>query len=296
MIDDPWTDPTMRSESDDDGLDDWAEPVSWSMLDRSARLIAGGSIAALVITIVGIPFGAWDSTDFVLLLLLGTAIAAVSAWVDVPTPSSATAIPPAVVELAAASVAGVLAVWNLIETLFDIVDGTRGGIVGLILAVTLAIAAAAALAGALERSGGVRVVVASGDLWTRMDAAGLGLVLLGWALNLSIGLWSMSGATLSLAALTLAAVIVLVSTRIAAPIPVAWIGVVLGVFAAWLAIGLWSELTSLGETRIELSASDILAFLVYIVGLGLIIAGGILTALEQGARRPTASPRPPAAV
>ncbi len=297
MLDDPSTDPTMPSDpTDDDLFDDAADQTSWSTLDRSARLIVGGSVAALVVTLLGVPFGAWDSTSFVLLLLVGTALAAGSAWSGDGSSGAIAAIHPAVVELAAASVVGVLAVGNLIDALFDLDAGERGGIVGLILALALAVAATAAVAGALERSGGSRSVLASGDLWTRMSAGGLGLVLVGWALNLSIGLWTMSGATLSLASLTLAGVIVLVSPRVASSIPIAWIGVILGVFAAWLAIGLWNDLAALGETRVELSASDILAFLIYVAGLALIIAGGILTALEQGAPQPTASPRPPAAV
>ena len=39
----------------------------------------------------------------------------------------------------------------------------------------------------------------SGDLWTRLAEVGLVLVLAGWALNLSIGYWTMAAATLTLA-------------------------------------------------------------------------------------------------
>ena len=82
----------------------------------------------------------------------------------------------------------------------------------------------------------------------RITLLGLALVLVGWAPSLSIGLWTMSGPTLTLTALTLAALLVVLSARIAMPVPAAWVGVVLGLFAAWLANGLWSALADLGES------------------------------------------------
>ena len=45
--------------------------AAWSGLDQMAQLVVGGSIAAIVLTILGLPFGTWDSTDFVLLVAGG---------------------------------------------------------------------------------------------------------------------------------------------------------------------------------------------------------------------------------
>jgi hypothetical protein len=266
----------------------------WSKLDETWRLVAGGSIAAIVITVLGIPFGTWDSADFILLVLVATIFSAGTVWAGTSRRRQTMPIPLPVVELCAGSVAAVLAVWNLIGVLANSDNGFRGGIFGVILAIGLAVAAVAILLGALRHGGGARPLLSSGELSTRLALIGLALVLIGWTLNLTIGYWTMAAATLTLASLTLAAVIVILSRQIASPIPAAWIGVVLGVFAAWLAIGLWSTLADLGNRTVDLGISDILAFLIYVVGLALIVVGGVLTALDQGtSHAPTATEPPP---
>jgi hypothetical protein len=229
----------------------------------------------------------------VLLVLAATIITAVTGWAGRSAASWAAMPALPVVELGAGAVAAVIAVLNLIETLADFED-PRGGIVGLVLAIALAIAAAAILVGAFRRNGGARSVLTSGDTWTRLTLGGLGLVLLGWAVNLSVGYWVISAAVLSLAALTIATVVIVLTRRIPSPIPAAWLGVVLGVFAALLAVGLWGELAELGDSQVDLSIVDILAFLIYVVGILVIIAGGVLTALEQGAKTVAPDASPPA--
>ena len=304
MTDNQMTDPAMPSGSLDDlplaaARDATPRPAvidAWAKLDQTDRLLTGGTIATAVVTILGIPFGAWASTDFILILLVATAVAGVAVWLGRPSNVGSVSAPLPLIELAAASVVAVLVVWNAIEIAFDIGSATRGGIVGIVLTAALAVAGSAILAGAFRRVDGARALLASGDLWTRLAEVGLALVLVGWALNLSIGYWTMAAATLTLAVLTLAAVLILLSSRIPSPIPVAWAGVVLGVFAAWLAIGLWSELATLGEQTVDLSITDILSFLVYVVGLGLIVAGGVLTALEQGAKQPATAAEPPTTI
>lgn len=256
--------------------------------------MVGGSLAAIVITILGIPVGAWASTDFVLIMLVASIASVATAWA-VRSYNQPMPIPLPVVELGAGAVAAVLAIWNLIEVVFDL-DAPRGGIFGVILAIGLAIAAVAILVGAVRRNGGARDVLMPGDLGSRIALGGLVLVLIGWALNLSISYWTMSAATLTLTVLTLATVIIVASGRISTPIPAAWVGVVLGVFGAYLALELWGELADLGENRVDLAITDILPFLIYVVGILAILAGGVLTALQQqGLMKPSTAGEPPPA-
>ena len=112
-------------------------------------------------------------------------------------------------------------------------------------------------------------------------AIGFVLVLVGWAANLSISYWTMAQASLSLAVLTVATVVILASRRVESPIPVAWAGVVLGAFGAILGFGQWGDLNKLGREQIELGITDFGAFLIYAIGLVMIIVGGVMTALEQ---------------
>lgn len=270
-----------------------AAMTAWSKLDRTSQLVAGGSIAVVVIAILGLPIGAWDSTDFVLIVLVAAVIAAAAAWLGSGS-ARAMPIPLSAIELGAGAVIGVLAIWNVIEILFDLDQDGRGGVLGWVLAAGLAIAGTVVLVGAFRRNGGLRAVLMTGDLWTRIAVIGLALVLVGWALNLSVGYWNMSAATLTLAVLTLAAVIIVISRQVEIPVPAAWAGVVLGVFAAILAVSQWSELARLGDTRVDLSIIDILAFLIYLFGLGLIVLGGVLTALDQGATKPAGDEASPA--
>jgi hypothetical protein len=268
--------------------------VAWSRLDDTSKVVMGGSLAAVLILIFGVPFGVWSGADFVLIMLLATIATSATAgmartW-NQPMP-----VPLAVIELGAGAVAAVLAVANVIESLFDI-DHPRGGIVGVVFAIGLAIAAGAIFFGALRRNGGWRAVLWTGDIWMRVALGGLGLVLIGWALNLSIGYWTMSAATLSLAVLTLAALVIVVSPRIEVPFSAAWVAVVLGAFAAFLTLELWGELGDLGR-RVELSIVDFVPFLAYVVGMLAILVAGVLVALEQQGIKigPPAGEPPPAA-
>ena len=195
---------------------------AWSDLDQSSKLIIGGSAAAVLVTIVGLPLGVWGSTDFVLMVLAASIVAGLAAGLRT---GEILATQLGLLELGAGSVLGVLGVWNLIETLFDL-DHPRGDLLGIILAVALAAAGIAVLVGGVRRLDDPRALVMHGQ-WTKVTAIGFALVLAGWTLNLTISYWTMGQAGLSLAVLTLAALIIVVSDRIDSPIPAAWAGVVL---------------------------------------------------------------------
>ena len=253
--------------------------AAWTDLDPSSKLIIGGSAGAILVTIVGLPLGVWASTDFVLMILTASIVAGLAAGLRT---GEILATQLGLLELGAGSVLGVLGVWNLIETLFDL-DHPRGDLLGIILAIALAAAGVAVLAGAVRRIDDPRELVMHGQ-WTKVTAIGFALVLVGWTLNLTIGYWTMGQAGLSLAVLTLAALIIVVSDRIESPIPAAWAGVVLGVFAALLALGQWGDLMNLGQ-RTSLGPIDYLTFLAYVAGIVAIIGGGVMTALDEGARK-----------
>jgi hypothetical protein len=252
--------------------------AAWAALDQTAQLVVGGAIAAIALTILGLPFGTWDSTDFVLVVLVAAGTAIVTA---VLAQTSKDPGPLALIEAGAATVLAVLGVWNLIEILFDLDQDDRGGIVGILFTLALAAATIAVLVGAIRRLGGPRALGVDGGRGTMVAATGFVLVLVGWAGNLSIGYWTMAQASLSLAVLTVATVVILASRRVEAPVPIAWAGVAFGLFGAILGFGQWGDLIRLGREKVELGPMDFIAFLLYAIGLVMIIVGGVMTALEQ---------------
>ena len=246
---------------------------AWGRLDDAARLLVGGSVAAIVITILGLPLSVWDSAPFALLVLVASTITALTGWFGTSSALRDLPIPRTTIELLATHVVVVLAVLKAIEILFDL---DTDGIVGLVLGLALLGAAVIQLIAA-QRRGADPLGFTRGDEGTRIAALGLLLVLIGWAFNLSISFWTMSQAALPLAALTIAALLVAEGLRIESPVPVAWIGAGIAGFAALVALGNWNELTTLGRTEITLEPIDFLGLLVYSVGVVLIIVGGVLS-------------------
>jgi len=273
MTDDP-TDPTRTPAAP---VGTAAVVAAWSGLDPMAKLVFGGSIASIVLTILGLPFGAWPSTDFVLLVLAAAIVTLVAASMATTSRNPG---PLAVIETGAATVLAVLGVWNLIEIVFDLDLNGRGGIIEILFTLALAGATVAAVVGAVDRLGGPKAFGVREGRGATVTAIGFVLVLVGWAANLSISSWTMAQASLSLAVLTVATVIILASRRVESPVPIAWGGVALGVFGAILGFGQWGDLNTLGRSQ-PLGLIDFGAFLLYAIGLVMIIVGGTMTALEQ---------------
>jgi hypothetical protein len=251
---------------------------AWSGLEPTARLLFGASAAAFLVVLIGLPLSVWDSATFALLVMAAAIVTAVTAWFGSHAAWRSLPIPLPTIELMATHVGAVLAVFKLIEVLFDL---DTDGIVGLVVAGALVVAAGALLIAAQRR--GVKLLgsMLSGDRWTTIAAIGFVLVLLGWAFNLSISFWSMGGAALPLAVMTLAVLTVAEAPRIQSPVPVAWIGSGIGVFGALLALGHWGELTALGRTEIELEPFDFLGLVAWSVGVILVIAGGVLSGRDR---------------
>ena len=274
--------------------------AAWSKLGPIGQLIGGGAIAAVVIAIVGNLIEAWDSTDFLLLVLVAGIAAGVAAWFTASSAASAkpAPFPLASIELAAGAVVAVLAVWRLIEFIFDLDQmDDFGGAVGVVLTVALAVAGGAMLVGAIRRDPTVRSAALNGDQGTRLAVGGLALVLIGWALNLSISYWTMAQATLSLALATFAVVVIVVApqwSKVLPGIPVAWVGAAFGILVALLAIDQFGALGHLGIST-ELGIEDYGPFLLYVLGIVAIVAGGVLAGMPIWQARPKA-PAPAVAV
>jgi hypothetical protein len=306
---DPGTDPTTPAPTTADATSPAPAMPSvsaaqlqsaWSNLGPIGQLIAGASIAAVLIVIVGAIINAWDSSAFLLLVLVAGIAGVVIAWFTASTEASPrpSPLPLASIELAAGAVVAVLGVFRLIEFIFDLDQlDDFGGIIGVVLTVALAAAGVAMLVGALRRDPSVRTAAMSGDQGTRIALGGLALVLIGWALNLSIGFWTMAQATSSLAFATYGVVVILVAPRwskVLPGIPVAWVGAAFGVVVALLAVGQWGALGHLG-VQTELGLTDYGPFLVYVLGIVAIVAGGVLAGMPIWQARPKA-PEPAVAM
>jgi len=269
---------------------------AWSALDTGTRMVVGAGIAAALVALIGGVIGAWSSNDFLVLALLAAIVAAAAAWsTAAPRITAAVPVQLEIVATLAAGVVAVLGIWRAIEALFDIDQASEyGGIVGLIVNAGLAVLGAVLLWYALRRDPATSSALRSSDRSARLAIGGLALALLGWAVMLA-GYWTMRQAAPSLVLITLAALVVLLAGR-GLPAIATWVGVALGALSALLAIGLWGQLTRLGESRLDLGLTDYLPFIAYVAGIALVIAGGALTGMEAMPRSPAspASPNPPA--
>ncbi len=261
---------------------------AWARLDQPARLLVGGSLAAIVILLVGLPLSVWDSAPFALLVLAASIITAVTGWFGASPALRDSPIPRATIELVATHVVVALAALKAIEILFDL---DSEGIVALIVGAALVAAAVVQLVGA-QRRGADPLAFSRGDQGTKIAAVGLLLVLIGWLLNLSVSFWTMGQAAVPVAILTIAALTVAEAPRIQSPIPVAWVGAGIGVFGALLALAHWGDLLSLGRTQLELEPSHFIGLLAYTVGAALIIVGGALSGRDAWAASHPTAPGP----
>jgi hypothetical protein len=286
----------------------------WSKFGPAGQLIFGGSIALIVLALLGAIVNAWeDSGTLVGLVVIAAGAAAAVAFVR--TQSSAGArpspIPLETIEFAAGAVATVLALLRVVEMVFDFDDlDSYGGVLGAIVTVGLLIAAGAVLAGAFRRDPSLRSDVLASDRGTRLAVGGLVLVVLAWLLNLSIGFWNMNAAATPVALLTFGAVLVVVQRRWLAAleeVPLGWVGAGFGVVGLLLAIGLWGDLMDIGRTRVDLELIDYLPQILSFLGIIGIIAGGVLAGLPTWQARikvpppavatpPTTPPSPAAAM
>lgn len=256
----------------------------WSSLDRTGRIVAGGSIAAGVVLVVGGLLGAWPSTEFLVLALVAAVIAGAAAWLGpvVDDARMTFSVPGPLVALVAAAVLAVLGVLDGVELLWDLdqIDD-RGGVLGAIAALALAVIGVLSLAGAAGAVPALHAAVRAADLPTRLALAGVALVLVGWALNLA-SYWTMSQATRSLVLVVVAALIGVLAGR-GLPAIAAWVGAAVGLVAGLVWLDHWGQLQRLGEERLALEVTDYLPLLLILLGIVGVVAGGALAGMAARA-------------
>ena len=246
--------------------------------DRTARTAFAGAGAVIGGALLGIVLGAWDVQPFALVMIAlgltvaGGTYAATTMELDEP---GRRLLP--IVQRVAATVATAVASLALIELVGDLDDlDDTGGVLGLAVAV-IVVAGAVTMLVATTR--GATPAIRTAPRGTRLAVLGAGLVLAAWVLHLTVGFWSFGPAVWGLAAIVLAAaVLVFASPDGRTSSRVGWIAAGLGAFTALTALGQWSELMRLGATRLELGPGDLFPFLVYVAGIGLVIAGGVIQA------------------
>jgi hypothetical protein len=253
---------------------------AWDGLEPTARRLVGTAAAAIVLTLVGLPLSVWDSAPFALLLLVAGIVLVMTAWFSASATARSLPVPLPTIESSAGLVVAILAIFKVLEILADLDNlPNSGGIIGLAVALALAIAAVVIVVTTTRRGTDLRGAIVHGDQGAKLAAIGLGLVLLGWAFNLTVSFWTMGQAALPLAILAIAAVTIVEAPRIQSPIPVAWVGAAIGAFGAILVLANWGDLIGLGRTELELNAGDFLGLLACTAGTALIIAGGVLSGL-----------------
>jgi hypothetical protein len=268
----------------------------WSGLGAVGQMITGGAIAIILIALVGAIINAWEDSGSLIGVLVVAAVAAgAAAWFTARKSAigAQPAIPLETIEFAAGLVGTILAILRLIEMLFDLDDlENYGGAIGAVLTVGLVMAAGAILVGSMRRDPTLRTALLGGDQWTRLATGGLALVVIAWALNLSIGFWNMNAAATPVAVLAFGAVLVVIQPRWRAvlhEVPLGWVGAAFGVLGLLLAIGLWGDLMDIGRSRVELELIDYLPQALSFVGIIAIIAGGVMAGMPMWQARMRAS-------
>jgi len=259
-------------------------------LDTAGRYIAGGSAAAIVILLLGVPLGAWELGGYALVVLLAAVVALVIAFVSSPSTSGSWPVPARDIALLAGVLMSVLAVLNVFEMLadFDDIDDDRGGVVGVVLTVGLAAASLAVFVGGLLARRGTDLVGAAGrrsDRGTRLALAGLGLDLVAWLIMLTISVYALGQtASFGIAASVLAVLVLVVGAdpdhgwRL--PIPAAWIAVGLSLVAAFTLLQGFDEYNRI-NARFGLDALDSILFFAHAIAVLAILAGSILSAVDR---------------
>ena len=250
--------------------------------DTTSKAIMTAGLATAAIALVGVPLAAWRLDYFGLVMILAGLAAAAVAWAGATGRVRIDALPGRDIELAAGIVAGVLSVLDLLEMLFDLDQlDERGDAVGAILTIALTVTALALFGAATRRWLSPREVIANGDRGTRLAYAGVGLVILGWLGNVTIGVWNMSAGVGVLTMVMLAGVALRWASDPASkrmPLAGAWIAVVLAVVATLLGL---NHLMGFTDRASDFGPLDWLLLLLYLAGVALVLVGSVWTAYER---------------
>lgn len=250
--------------------------------DATSRTITGAGLATAIIALVGVPLSAWRLDYFGLVMIVAGLAAAGIAWAGSTGMVRIDALPGRDIELGAGIVAGVLSVLNLVERLFDFDQLDQlGGVVALILTLALAVAALALFAGVVRRWTSPREIIAIGDRGTRLAYAGVGLVMVGWLGNVTIGVWNLSAGVGVLTVVLLSGIVLRWASDPASkrlPLAGAWIAVVLAVIATLLGL---NHLMVFVDRGSDFGPLDWLILLLYLAGVAMALVGSVWTAYER---------------
>ena len=250
--------------------------------DATSRMITGAGLATAIIGLVGVPLGAWRLDFFGLVMILAGRAAAGVAWAGSTGMVRIDALPGRDIELGAGIVAGVLSVLNVFELLFDVDQlDKRGGVVGLVLTLALAVAALTLFAGVVRRWTSPREVLPIGDRGTRLAYAGVGLVMLGWLGNVTVGVWNFSAGVGVLTVVLLCGIVLRWSSDPASkrlPLAGPWIAVILAVIATLLGL---NHLMGFVGRASDFGPLDWLLLLLYLAGVAMALIGSVWTAYER---------------
>ena len=259
-----------------------ATRASMMPTDTTSRMIITSGVATAIIALIGVLLGAWRMDYLGLVMIVAGLAAAGVAWAGATGMVRTDALPGRDIELAAGIVAGVLGVLNFFELLFDLDQlDERGGVVGAVLTVALTVTSLALFAGVVRRWTSPREVLTSGDRGTRLAYAGVGLVILGWLGNVTLGVWNFSAGVGVLTWVLLAGVVLRWASDPASkrlPVAGAWIAVVMAAIATLIGL---SHLTGFLDRSSEFGALDWVFLLVALAGVALTLVGSIWTAYER---------------
>ena len=285
--------PAMPAPAGPSGTDTGAEAVpgagsatsAGAMIpsDTTSRMIITAGLATAILALVGGLIGAWRMDYMGLVLIVAGLAAAGVAWAGATGIVRIDALPGRDIELASGIVAGVLAVLNLFEMLFDLDQlDERGETLGAVLTVALAVTSAGPLRrcratldeptrGSRERRSWhpARVCrrrprhprLARQRDHRRLEFLGRGggpdlrILLAGIVLR-----WASDPASKRL------------------PIAGAWLAVVLAAIAAVLGV---NHLTGFLDRADDFGALDWLLLLLYLAGVVLTLVGSVWTAYER---------------
>jgi len=255
-------------------------------LRGAPRSVFIGAIAIAVIGLIGGVLNAWPVTwTAVILVLLGAAAAAV-VWLGA---GGSNVLPFAgrYVDLVTGLVATVVGAGGIVEAVFDL---DQIGESDLIVATVLYVALAAA---------GLFVLLATGRAWPggvgaiakpvrpgaerggRLAFGGILLVILGWLVNVTVGVWSWYAASLVVFLILVVAVILLMISDDAfglrIPVPAAWIAAGVAIWAGLIAF-IEHVQYFVSQDRFDPGIEDWLGMIIYMVGIVLVIAGTVMMA------------------
>lgn len=173
-------------------------------LDAPTQAIVGSGIAVAVLALIGGLVGAWDLDFAGTLMIVGGLVAAGAAYMTASSTSMpAMPVAPRDVALAGALFTLVMGALFVAEKLFDLDDlDDYGGIIGVLITILLAAAGVALYVAVTGRwfgtLAGPWTSAVRGGRPTQLVAIGTGLVILGWLLNVTVGVWLAQAAALTI--------------------------------------------------------------------------------------------------